>query len=140
MSSAKFRLNTLAISKRSAIAAADEMIIPLQCEWFGLEGLAKIMHIVEQIKASGASQVTLEGILMTMYDGRTKLSRSVVDEVKNFFPEQLYQTIIPRTIRIGEAPSYGRTIFEHDSSGPGAKAYGAFADEFLARREPASIS
>jgi len=124
---------SLGVLMTSAIAAADEIVIPLQCEWFGLEGLAKIMHVVEQIRSTGASKVKLGGILMTMYDGRTNLSRSVVEEVKNFFPEQIYETLIPRTIRIGEAPSYGRTIFEHDSSGAGAKAYGAFADEFLAR-------
>ncbi len=124
---------SLGILMTSAIAAADEIIIPLQCEWFGLEGLAKIMRVVEQIRESGASKVQLEGILMTMYDGRTNLSRDVVKEVENFFPEQLYKSIIPRTIRIGEAPSHGSTIYEHDPSGSGAKSYLAFTKEFLAR-------
>lgn len=126
---------SLGVLMTSALAASDEIVIPLQCEWFGLEGLVKIVHVIERIKESGVSApVRLEGILMTMFDSRTNLSRMVVDEVKTHFPEHLYQTLIPRTIRIGEAPSHGHTIFEHDGSGTGAKAYGAFADEFLARR------
>jgi len=72
---------------------------------------------------------------MTMFDGRTNLSRQVVDEVAKYFPEQIYQTMIPRTIRIGEAPSHGRTIFEHDATGIGARAYGQLGDEFLARHQ-----
>lgn len=126
---------SLGVLMTSALAAADEIIIPLQCEWFGLEGLAKIAHVIEQIKGSGANEgISLEGIVMTMFDGRTLLSRQVVEEVTRFFPEQIYQAVVPRTIRIGEAPSHGKTIFEHDPSGLGAAAYGAVADEFLARR------
>ena len=128
---------SLGVLMTSALAAADEIIIPLQCEWFGLEGLAKIVHVIDRIRESDVNpNVILEGILMTMYDGRTNLSRSVVDEVAKYFPEQLYSTVIPRSIRIGEAPSYGRTIFEHDPQGAGSQAYRAFADEFLARRAP----
>ncbi|MGE9267173.1 MAG: ParA family protein [Verrucomicrobiales bacterium] len=127
---------SLGILMTSALAAADEVIIPLQCEWFGLEGLAKIVHLIDRIKDSDINpSVTLEGILMTMYDGRTNLSRSVVEEVGKYFPEQLYQSIIPRSIRIGEAPSYGRTIFEHDPNGHGSLAYHAFTEEFLRRHE-----
>ncbi|MDE0825279.1 MAG: ParA family protein [Akkermansiaceae bacterium] len=125
---------SLGVLMTSALAAADEILIPLQCEWFGLEGLAKIAHVIEQIKDSGVNAgVTLEGILMTMYDGRTNLSRSVVEEVGSFFPEQLYKTVIPRTVRLGEAPSHGRTIFEHDPNGVGASSYSKAADEFLSR-------
>ncbi|MFT6180769.1 MAG: chromosome partitioning protein [Akkermansiaceae bacterium] len=133
---------SLGVLMTSALAAADEIIIPLQCEWFGLEGLAKIVHVIERIKESGiGSPVMLEGILMTMYDGRTNLSRQVVDEVKEFFPEQLYNTIVPRSIRIGEAPSFGKTIFEHDPNGTGSLAYQNFAEEFLNRRSvtPAGV-
>lgn len=126
---------SLGVLMTSALAAADEILIPLQCEWFGLEGLAKIVHVIDQIKGSGANEeLRLEGIVMTMFDGRTLLSRQVVEEVQGYFPEQIYQSVIPRTIRLGEAPSHGRTIFEHDPLGPGAAAYGALADEFLARR------
>jgi chromosome partitioning protein len=118
----------------SALAAADEILIPLQCEWFGLEGLAKIVHVIDQIRGSEANPgIRLEGIVMTMYDGRTLLSRQVVDEVSKYFPDQIYRTGIPRTIRIGEAPSHGKTIFEHDGNGLGAQAYDALADEFLTR-------
>lgn len=126
---------SLGVIMTSALAAADEIIIPLQCEWFGLEGLAKIVHVIDQIKDSGAnSSLALEGIVMTMYDGRTLLSRQVAQEVSNYFPDQMYETMIPRSIRIGEAPSHGRSIFEHDSKGPGSKAYEDLAKEFLKRR------
>ena len=126
---------SLGILMTSALAAADEIIIPLQCEWFGLEGLVKIVHVIEKIKESGVgSPLILEGILMTMYDGRTNLSRQVVEEVKIHFPEQLYQAVIPRTIRIGESPSHGKTIYEHDPSGSGSLAYQKFCEEFLNRR------
>ena len=118
----------------SALAAADEILIPLQCEWFGLEGLAKIVHVIDQIRGSGANgKIRLEGIVMTMFDGRTILSRQVVEEVARFFPDQMYQTMIPRAIRIGEAPSHGKSIFEHDPNGLGAQAYGTLAGEFLKR-------
>ena len=125
---------SLGVLMTSALAAADEILIPLQCEWYGLEGLAKIVHVIDQIRGSGANaDIRMEGIVMTMYDGRTLLSRQVVDEVAKFFPEQMYRTMIPRTIRIGEAPSHGKSIFEHDPHGLGAQAYAALADEFLAR-------
>ncbi|MFK7851746.1 MAG: ParA family protein [Akkermansiaceae bacterium] len=125
---------SLGVLMTAALAAADEVLIPLQCEWFGLEGLAKIVGILDEIRSSGANpNLTLEGIVMTMYDGRTNLSRQVVEEVTNYFPEEIYQQVIPRTIRIGEAPSHGKTIFEHDPNGTGALAYGKMADEFLIR-------
>ena len=125
---------SLGVLMTSALAAADEILIPLQCEWFGLEGLAKIAQVIEQIRDSGANpDLKLEGILMTMYDGRTNLSRQVVEEVSKFFPNQLYKTVIPRTIRLGEAPSHGKTIFEHDNSGIGSMTYNATADEFIKR-------
>ena len=126
---------SLGVLMTSALAAADEILIPLQCEWFGLEGLAKIVHVIDQIRASGANPgLRLEGIVMTMFDGRTLLSRQVAQEVAAYFPEQMYETMVPRTIRIGEAPSHGKTIFEHDPSGPGATAYADLASEFLRRR------
>ena len=134
---------SLGVLMTSALAAADEILIPLQCEWFGLEGLAKIVQVIEQIQDAGASNVTLEGIIMTMHDSRTNLSRQVVEEVANYFPSQLYETVVPRSIRIGEAPSYGKTIFEHDPGGNGSKAYGKVADEFLKRqaeKTPAAVA
>ncbi|MFT3992658.1 MAG: ParA family protein, partial [Luteolibacter sp.] len=125
---------SLGVLMTSALASADEILIPLQCEWFGLEGLAKIVHVIDQIRNSDANpDIRLEGIVMTMYDGRTLLSRQVVEEVQKYFPDHTYRTMIPRTIRIGEAPSHGKSIFEHDEHGLGAQAYGALADEFLTR-------
>jgi len=126
---------SLGVLMTSALAAADEIIIPLQCEWFGLEGLAKIVHVIDQIKQSGAApDLHLEGILMTMYDGRTNLSKQVLQEVTNYFPYQVYESVIPRTIKLGEAPSHGLTILQHDPNGIGARSYRAFAQEFLTRR------
>lgn len=125
---------SLGVLMTSALAAADEILIPLQCEWFGLEGLAKIVHVIDQIRNSDANaDIRLEGIIMTMYDGRTLLSRQVVEEVSKYFPDQMYRSVIPRTIRIGEAPSHGKSIFEHDPLGIGAQAYAAVADEFMTR-------
>jgi chromosome partitioning protein len=129
---------SLGVLMTGALAAADEILIPLQCEWFGLEGLAKIVGVLEELRTSGVNPgVTLEGILMTMFDGRTKLARQVVEEVGNYFPDQLYRTIIPRSVRLGEAPSHGLTIFEHDAHGTAARAYSAFVDEFLVRHSAA---
>lgn len=132
---------SLGILMTSALAASDEILIPLQCEWFGLEGLAKITRVVSQIREAGVNEeVFIEGILMTMYDGRTNLSRSVVEEVRNYFPNELYQTVIPRTIRLGEAPSHGLTIFDHDGNGIGARAYRDLATEFLERHAASALA
>ena len=127
---------SLGILMTSALAAADEILIPLQCEYFGLEGLAKIVHIVEQIRKSGANpQVQIEGIIMTMYDPRTNLSRQVVSDVTRHFEDTVYDTIVPRTVRLGEAPSFGLSIIEHEPNGRGSIAYRALATEFLQRRQ-----
>jgi len=126
---------SLGVLMTSALAAADELLIPLQCEYFGLEGLAKIVHVVEQIRNSGANpDVQIEGILMTMYDPRTNLAQQVVSDVKRHFEDTVYKSVIPRTIRLGEAPSFGLSIIEHEPKGRGADAYRALASEFLDRR------
>lgn len=125
---------SLGVLMTSALAACDEVFTPLQCEWFGLEGLAKIIHVISQICLSGANpHLQHEGVLMTMYDGRTNLSRQVVEQVQQYMPKTLYHTVIPRSIRLGEAPSFGRTIFEHEPNGSAAYAYMAAAREFLKR-------
>lgn len=127
---------SLGVLMTSSLAASDEIVIPLQCEWFGLEGLAKIVQVIEHVRHSGVgAPAKLEGILMTMYDGRTNLSRQVVEEVKQYFPDHIYSVVIPRSIRIGEAPSHGLTIYEHDPHGSGAQAYLDFTDLFLTRRQ-----
>jgi chromosome partitioning protein len=108
----------------------------LQCEFYGLEGLAKIMQVVAQIRESGANpELTVEGIVMTMFDGRTNLARQVVEEVRRHFPNEVYQTVIPRSVRVGEAPSFGRTVIEHDPEGVAATAFHALGIEFLQRHQ-----
>ena len=125
---------SLGVLMTASLAAADEVLIPLQCEFFGLEGLAKIMHVIAQIRESGANPgLTVEGILMTMFDSRTNLARQVVEEVRQHFPAEVYQSVIPRSVRVGEAPSFGRTVIEHDPSGVAAAAFHALAREFLQR-------
>ena len=125
---------SLGVLMTSALAAADELLIPLQCEFFGLEGLAKIVHVQEQIRRSGANpEGRIEGIVMTMFDGRTNLSKQVVEQVREHFPDEVYQTVIRRSIRLGEAPSFGKAIIEYNPSSQGAVDYRSLAQEFLAR-------
>ena len=126
---------SLGVLMTSALAAADEMLVPIQCEYFGLEGLSSIVQIVQQIRDCGANpNLLLEGIVMTMFDQRANLANQVVNDVKNYFAEVIYNAIIPRTVRLGEAPSYGKSIIEYEPAGRGAQAYRALAEEFLARR------
>jgi chromosome partitioning protein len=128
---------SLGILMTNALAAADEILTPIQCEYFALEGLVKIVRVVEQVRNSGANdKVEIGGIIMTMFDARTKLSGQVVQEVRQHFGERVYDTVIPRTVRLSEAPSFGKTILEYDGSGTGALAYRALATEFL-KRHPA---
>lgn len=127
---------SLGVLMTSSLAACDEVLTPLQCEWFGLEGLAKIIHVISQICLSGVNpDIRHEGVLMTMFDGRTNLSRQVFDQVQQYMPETLYSTVIPRSIRLGEAPSFGRTIFEHDPGGSAAEAYLDAARLFIKRHK-----
>lgn len=126
---------SLGVIMTSALAAADELLVPLQCEYFGLEGLSKIVGVHEQIKNSGANpDVILEGIVMTMADARTNLSSLVINDVRRFFPDITYETVVPRNIRLGEAPSYGQSVLEYAPTCSGAIAYRNLADEFLQRR------
>jgi chromosome partitioning protein len=130
---------SLGILMTNALAAADELLTPIQCEYFALEGLVKVVRLIEHIRDSGANRsLELGGILMTMFDARTNLSAQVVAEVREHFGDRVYKTVIPRTIRLGEAPSFGKCILEHDAGGPGAKAYRALAIEFLERHKVAS--
>jgi chromosome partitioning protein len=125
---------SLGILMSNALAAADELLTPIQCEYFALEGLVKIVRLIEQVRDSGANKrLQLGGIVMTMYDGRTNLSGQVVTEVRQHFGERVYQTVIPRSVRLSEAPSFGKSILEYASSGAAAQAYRALAKEFLKR-------
>jgi chromosome partitioning protein len=127
---------SLGILMSNALAAADELLTPIQCEYFALEGLVKIVRLIARVRDSGANpRLELGGILVTMFDARTNLSAQVVAEVREHFNERVYETLIPRTVRLSEAPSFGKCILEHDASGAGAKAYRALADEFLRRHQ-----
>ena len=126
---------SLGVIMTSALAAADELLVPLQCEYFGLEGLSKIVTVYETIKSSGANpHVVLEGIIMTMADTRTNLSSLVINDVREHFPEITYETVVPRNVRLGEAPSYGQSVLEYAPTCSGAVAYRSLAEEFLKRR------
>ena len=130
---------SLGILMTSALASADGLLIPIQCEYYGLEGLAKIVDLHERICAAGVNpHVTIEGILMTMYDGRTNLSRLVVDEVRRVFEDLVYKTLIPRNVALSEAPSHELTVMEYSPNSPGARAYREAAAEFI-RRQPQAI-
>jgi chromosome partitioning protein len=119
----------------SSLACADELLVPIQCEYFGLEGLSKIVNVVQQIRDCGANpNLQLEGIVMTMFDSRANLANQVVNDVRNYFAEVVYNTVIPRTVRLGEAPSFGKSIIEYEPSGRGAVAYRSLAEEFMLRR------
>jgi chromosome partitioning protein len=128
---------SLGILMSNALAAADELLTPIQCEYFALEGLVKIVRLIEQVRDSGANKrLELGGIVMTMYDGRTNLSEQVVAEVRQHFGERVYQTVIPRSVRLSEAPSFGKSILEYAPNGAAAEAYRALAREFIERHAP----
>jgi chromosome partitioning protein len=132
---------SLGILMTNALAAADELLTPIQCEFFALEGLVKIVRIIEHVRDSGANdRLEIGGIVMTMFDSRTNLSGQVVADVRAHFGERVYETVIPRTVRLSEAPSFGKSILEHDPNGAGARAYRALAQEFIRRHEPVIAS
>jgi chromosome partitioning protein len=125
---------SLGILMSNALAAADELLTPIQCEYLALEGLVKIVRLIEQVLDSGANErLKLGGIVMTMFDARTNLSQQVVADVRKHFGERVYDTVIPRSVRLSEAPSFGKSILEYASSGPAAQAYRALAREFIQR-------
>jgi chromosome partitioning protein len=116
-----------------ALAAADRVIVPVQAEYFALEGLAGLLHTVSIIQRELNPRLTVAGMLLTMHDGRTRLACDVEREVREYFPELVFETIIPRNVRIGEAPSFGRPVIHHDPSCAGTDAYFNFAREVAAR-------
>jgi chromosome partitioning protein len=125
---------SLGILMTNALAAAEGLIVPVQCEFFALEGISKILSVIARMKDEGINpDLQLLGVLMTMYDARTRLSEQVVQEVQGHLPDKIFQTIVPRTIRLGEAPSFGQSILAYDSNGVGAQSYRKLARELLAR-------
>ena len=117
----------------NGLTAADSVLIPLQCEYFALEGLALLVNTVRRVKKTLNHGLYIEGLLLTMYDRRNRLTHLVADEIRSHFGEQVYKTVIPRNVRLSESPSHGKTILEYDKKSTGAKAYIKFGNEFLRR-------
>lgn len=118
-------------------AASHGVIIPVQCEYLALEGLSLLLQTIQRVREVLNDQLRIAGVLLTMFDSRTNLGQQVVSEVKTHFPEQVFDTIIPRNVRLSEAPSYGQTILSYAPGSAGAQAYQALAQEFLLRVEQA---
>ena len=119
----------------NAMTTADSVIVPIQCEYYALEGLSQLIHTVELVKDRLNSKLEIEGVVFTMYDDRTNLSLQVVENVKDNLQQNIYKTIIPRNIRLAEAPSYGLPINKYDPKSTGAESYMRLADEVIEREE-----
>jgi chromosome partitioning protein len=117
----------------NALTASDGVILPLQCEYFALEGMQQLLNTTRLVRDRLNPKINLFGVVLTMYDPRTKLGSEVVREISEHFPKERFQTVIARNVRLGEAPSFGQTILEHDPRSPGALAYKALAEEVIAR-------
>ena len=129
---------SLGILTMNALVGVDRICIALQCEYYALEGLTVILRVVEHLRSSGANPaLDVDGIVMTMFDGRTNLANQVVEEVRKHFTDKVFKTVIPRTVRLSEAPSFGKPIIHYDRHSAGATAYLALAKEFLKRQEAA---
>ena len=122
---------SLGLITLNAFTASNSVLIPVQCEYFALEGLGQLLNTINLVKKHLNKEIKIEGALLTMYDIRTNLSNQVVKEVKKYFDNKVYKTVIPRNVRLSEAPSYGMPITEYDPRSKGAKSYMKFAKEFL---------
>ncbi|MBE6730704.1 MAG: ParA family protein [Ruminococcaceae bacterium] len=122
---------SLGLITTNALTASDTILIPIQCEYYALEGLSLLMNTVRRIKRASNERLDIEGVLLTMFDGRLNLTQQVVNEVKKFFPKKVFSSVIPRTVRLSEAPSFGTPIIYFDKNNKGAKAYDSLADEIL---------
>lgn len=121
----------------NSLAAVDSVLIPIQCEYYALEGVSQLMNTIQLVKKSLNPRLEVQGVVLSMFDGRTNLSIQVVDEVKNYFKGKVYGTIIPRNVRLAEAPSFGKPIMYYDEKSKGAEAYFELAEEFLELEEEA---
>lgn len=124
---------SLSILPINALAAADHVFIPVQCEYYALEGIGQLIDTIKLIKTGINPQLHISGIILTMYDTRTKLSASVVEEVRKYFAKEMFQTIIPRNVKLSEAPSHGLPISVYEPNSTGAKAYNSLAKEVIKR-------
>lgn len=125
---------SLSLLTVNALTAADSVLIPLQTEYFALEGLSELLESVERVRHSFNSRLEIEGILLTMYDDRTNLSRQVLDDIRKHFGALVYETVIPRNVRLGESPSFGKPVLAYDIKSKGAEAYLALGRELIKRR------
>lgn len=122
---------SLGLLTLNCLCAADTLLVPIQCEFYALEGLSQLIATVRTVKRLYNPYIEIEGVLLTMYDGRLNLTQQVVDEVKKCFPKKVYGTYIPRNVRLSEAPGFGQPVMYYDKSSKGAQAYFDLADEFL---------
>ena len=123
---------SLGLLTLNSLTAADSILMPIQCEFYALEGVSQLMNTIELVRNNLNDQLEVEGVLMTMYDSRTKLAEQVVAEVRQAFGDKVYQTMIPRNVRLSEAPSYGQPVLFYDKRSKGAEAYQALAKEVIA--------
>lgn len=126
---------SLGLITLNALTAADSVVIPIQCEYFALEGLGKLLNTIKSVQKIHNPLLGIEGMLLTMYDSRLRLSNQVVDEVKKHFSSMVFNTIIQRNVKISEAPSYGETIIDYDASSKGASSYLKLAQEFIIKNK-----
>ena len=119
----------------NALAAADSVVIPIQSEYYALEGLSQLMNSISLVRQHLNKSLKVEGVVLTMYDGRSIISRQIAAEIKKFFTKKLYEIVIPRNVRLSEAPSHGKPIILHDPKCAGARAYSALTEEFLKKTE-----
>ncbi len=122
---------SLGLLTLNSLCAADTVMVPIQCEYYALEGLSQLMSTVRQVKRLYNPLIEVEGVLLTMYDGRLNLTTQVVEEAKRFFPKKVYSAVIPRNVRLSEAPSFGQPAMYYDKNSKGSRAYDAVAAEFL---------
>ena len=122
---------SLGMITTNALTAADTLLIPIQCEYYALEGLSQLMNTVRRVKRQYNERLDIEGVLLTMYDGRLNLTQQVVEEVKKYFPRKVFKTTIPRTVRLSEAPGFGQPALYYDKASRGAQAYNELAAEVV---------
>ena len=122
---------SLGLITTNALCCSDTLLVPIQCEYYALEGLSQLMNTVRRVKRQYNDRLDMEGVLLTMYDGRLNLTQQVVEEVKKFFPRKVFGTVIPRGVRLSEAPSFGKPILYFDKHCKGALAYNSLADEVI---------
>lgn len=126
---------SLGLVTLNALTVCDTVLIPIQCEYYALEGLSQLMATVRQVRKMYNLTLDVEGVLLTMFDGRLNLTMQVVDEVKKFFPNKVYKTVIPRNVRLSEAPSFGQPVMYYDKGSKGAKAYTDLAKEIIRKNK-----